>query len=116
MDIAADKALAALGTSQLNTDPLASAGLVTRDRPLRYHIHSMITHQPLVALLAGVAAVGSCTATAPNEAETIHGPALLVFYSDTTTVTMPASVQVGEPVSVTVTAFGGGCIGDAKPT
>src|SRR2546430_17044505 len=27
---------------------------------------------------------------------------------------MPASVQVGEPVSVKVTAFGGGCIGDGE--
>src|SRR5438034_11626995 len=27
---------------------------------------------------------------------------------------MPASVQVGEPVSVTVTAFGGGCIADGE--
>ena len=103
------------GTVPLNTcDPLGSAGLVTRDRPLRYHIHSMITYRPLVALLAGVAAVASCTATAPNEAETVHGPALLVFYGDTTTVIMPASVQVGEPASVKVTAFGGGCIGDGE--
>ena len=102
------------GRPQLKRDPLGGAGLVTRDRPLRYHIDSMITYRPLVALLAGVAAVASCTATAPNEVEAIHGPALLVFYGDTTTVTMPASVQVGEPVSVTVTAFGGGCIGDGE--
>ena len=40
------------------------------------------------------------------------GPAILSFYGDVTTVTVPESARVGESVQITATSFGGGCVSD----
>jgi hypothetical protein len=39
-----------------------------------------------------------------------RGPAVLVFYGDTTTVQLPAATRVGQATTVRFTSFGGGCI------
>jgi hypothetical protein len=55
-----------------------------------------------------------CTAAGPDDppllSTTERGPALLVFYGDTTAVELAASVRVGEVAIVRFTSFGGGCI------
>ena len=55
-----------------------------------------------------------CTAAGPDDSPLLstaeRGPALLVFYGDTTAVELAASVRVGEVAIVRFTSFGGGCI------
>ena len=42
--------------------------------------------------------------------ERVRGPAILLFYGDTSSVSLPAAARVGVPFSITVVSFGGGCI------
>jgi hypothetical protein len=55
-----------------------------------------------------------CTAAGPDDSPFLgtaeRGPALLVFYGDTTAVELAASVRVGEVAIVRFTSFGGGCV------
>ncbi|MDO8434615.1 MAG: hypothetical protein Q7S58_19640, partial [Candidatus Binatus sp.] len=37
-----------------------------------------------------------------------------MHYGDTTTLSVPSSARVGVPISITVTSFGGGCIGPGE--
>jgi hypothetical protein len=67
----------------------------------------------LATLAVGWLFVG-CTAAGPDDSPllstTERGPALLVFYGDTTAVELAASVRVGEVAIVRFTSFGGGCV------
>jgi hypothetical protein len=58
--------------------------------------------------------LAACAAAEPEESALLRqgerGPAVLAFYGDTASVEMPESTRVGEPTTVRVTSFGGGCI------
>ena len=76
---------------------------------------TMSRRLPLIAL--ATLALGCSATLSPDEALTAKrnagatvGPAVLSFFGDVTTVTLPESARVGEPVRVTATAFGGGCV------
>ena len=78
---------------------------------------TMSRRLPLIAL--ATLALGCSATLSPDEALTAKrnagatvGPAVLSFFGDVTTVTLPESARVGEPVRVTATAFGGGCVSE----
>lgn len=80
---------------------------------------TMSRRLPLIALAA--LALGCSATLSPDEALTAKknagatvGPAVLSFFGDVTTVTLPESARVGEPVKVTATAFGGGCVSQGR--
>jgi len=60
------------------------------------------------SLLAACTAAGPDDSSLPSSSE--RGPAVLAFYGDTTAVQVPASIRVGEMMTVRFTSFGGGCI------
>jgi hypothetical protein len=79
---------------------------------------TMSRRLPLIALAA--VALGCSATLSPDEALTARrsagatvGPAILSFFGDVTTVTLPQSARVREPVKVAATAFGGGCVSQA---
>jgi len=70
----------------------------------------MNSRRPALTVLVSFVAVAACSAFGPEGPETVRGAAILLHHGDTTTVTVPTSVRVGVPVSITATSFGGGCI------
>ena len=60
-----------------------------------------------VFLLVSTACAGS---TEPSGVRTERRPALLYFYSDSTRMALPDSAHRWQPVTVTITSYGGGCI------
>ena len=62
------------------------------------------------AAITCAALVAGCSDLGSKPGERVRGPALLVHYGDTGTVTLPSSARVGVPVEISVTSFGGGCI------
>jgi len=72
----------------------------------------MISSRSALTVLLSVVTLVACSATEPPAGgpERIRGPAILLFYGDTSSVSLPVSSHVGVPFSLTVTSFGGGCI------
>jgi hypothetical protein len=72
---------------------------------------SMSSASALAAVVSVVTLIGCSRMdwTAPV-LERVRGPAIVLFYGDTSSVSLPASARVGVPFSITVTSFGGGCI------
>lgn len=64
---------------------------------------------PIRAMLVGIAlaATAACNAFTGDAYRT--GPALIVFYRDTATITAPDTVARGEDFAVSIRTFGGGC-------
>ena len=57
-----------------------------------------------------LAALASACSTLLPEHHDEQQPAVLEHYGDPPRVTAPASVLVGDPVTVSVTSYGGGCV------
>jgi hypothetical protein len=72
----------------------------------------MISSRSALTVLLSVVTLVACSATEPSASapERVRGPAILLFYGDTSSVSLPVSSHVGVPFSLTVTSFGGGCI------
>jgi len=72
----------------------------------------MISSRSVLTVLLSVVTLVACSATEPPAGgpERVRGPAILLFYGDTSSVSLPVSSHVGVPFSLTVTSFGGGCI------
>jgi hypothetical protein len=56
----------------------------------------------------------ACAAAEPEESALLkqgeRGPAVLAHFGDTAAIEVPESTRVGEPTTVRITSFGGGCI------
>jgi hypothetical protein len=72
----------------------------------------MISSRSALTVLLSVVTLVACSATEPPAGgpERVRGPAILLFYGDTSSVSLPVSSHVGVPFALTVTSFGGGCI------
>jgi len=57
---------------------------------------------------------GCASNTEPSGPTTERRPALLSFYSDSATVTLPDTVRRLQPLTITVTSYGGGCISQGE--
>jgi len=71
-------------------------------------------HSLRLTSLATVWLLAGCGADGPEEPPLFNagerGPAVLVFYGDTSVVQLAASTHVGEATTVRFTSFAGGCI------
>ena len=71
-------------------------------------------HSLRLTSLATVWLLAGCGADGPEEPPLLNagerGPAVLVFYGDTSVVQLAASTHVGEATTVRFTSFAGGCI------
>lgn len=67
------------------------------------------------ALLAAVLVLAGCAAsTAPSSALDARRPALLWFFSDSATVSLPDTVRRWQPLPVTFKSYGGGSISQGE--
>ena len=64
----------------------------------------------LVASFGALLLANCSSGTGPSAARLERRPALLSFYADSATVTLPDTVSRLQPVTVAVTSYGGGCI------
>ncbi len=64
-----------------------------------------------LTLVLGLAATSACASTAREGIRQERQPAFIRFYQEPSLVEAPDTVSAGEPFTVTVRTFGGGCIG-----
>ena len=68
----------------------------------------------LAAIAAAIGTAGCSQILAPEETRSERRPAVLAFYTDPVRVLVPDTVAVGAPVTLEITSYGGGCIGQGE--